>query len=108
MSGEQGIPDSAFDIERSQRRVQDKTDFRKRLVLVARLRAEPDPRSLMILRGMMQRDFVFDVRWAAWEALTAKGKLLTEPRKKAGHLMSRIGWQGLGDKLTNGWLLWPF
>ncbi|MCW2475541.1 hypothetical protein [Candidatus Symbiopectobacterium sp. NZEC151] len=108
MSREQGMPDSAFDGDLAQQLAQDKTDFRKRLALVAHLRVEPDPRSLVILHDMMQRDFVFDVRWAAWEALTAKGESPTEPRKKAGHLMSRIWWQGLGDKLTNWWLLWPF
>ncbi|MFT8209452.1 MAG: hypothetical protein ACMZI0_00260 [Symbiopectobacterium sp.] len=102
------MPGSAFDAELAQRLAQDKTDFRKRLALVAQLCAESDPRSLMILRDVMQRDFVFDVRWAAWESLTAKGESLTEPRRKASHLISRVWWQGLADKLTSWSLLWPF
>lgn len=62
-----------IDFSEAVKRSQDKTDFRIRLKLIAELRQFPGEQSQQMLLSILQNDFVFSVRLAAWEALDAVG-----------------------------------
>jgi len=59
--------------------LKDKTDFNKRLRLVASLSRCEDERSVLALKHLAQHDFVYVVRLSAWQALQAKGIIIPEP-----------------------------
>lgn len=61
------------------RLVHDKSDYRKRLDLIACLQQEQSARSTQALVTLAKEDFVFAVRHAAWEALSERGVALKEP-----------------------------
>lgn len=61
------------------RLLKDKTDFNKRLRLIASLYSCEDERSLLALKYLAQHDFVYVVRRSAWQALQAKGIPFAEP-----------------------------
>lgn len=61
------------------RLVHDKSDYRKRLDLIACLRQEQSARSTQALVTLAKEDFVFAVRHAAWETLSERGVALKEP-----------------------------
>lgn len=63
--------------------VHDKSDYRKRLDLIARLQQEQSARSTEALVMLAKDDFVFAVRHAAWEALSERGVALKEPRLRS-------------------------
>lgn len=59
--------------------LKDKTDFNKRLRLIANLYSCEDERSVLALKHLAKHDFVYVVRLSAWHALQAKGILVPEP-----------------------------
>lgn len=65
------------------RLVHDKSDYRKRLDLIARLQQEQSACSTQALVTLAKEDFVFAVRHAAWEALRERGVALNEPRLRS-------------------------
>ncbi|MHA8113918.1 hypothetical protein ACX122_12570 [Kosakonia cowanii] len=65
------------------RLVHDKSDYRKRLDLIARLQQEQSARSTQALVTLAKEDFVFAVRHAAWEVLSERGVALKEPRLRS-------------------------
>lgn len=65
------------------RLVHDKSDYRKRLDLIARLQQEQSARSTEALVTLAKEDVVFAVRHAAWEALRERGVALKEPRLRS-------------------------
>ncbi|HGM6860806.1 TPA: hypothetical protein ACKQDZ_002139 [Serratia rubidaea] len=58
----------------------DKTDYRKRLALIAQLRQQPSDGGRAILQRMLQEDFVLSVRQAAWQALHEQGVSCKRPK----------------------------
>ncbi|EIC86186.1 hypothetical protein [Serratia sp. M24T3] len=62
-----------IDITDATQRSTDKTDFRIRLNLIKELRQFPNALSQGLLLSMLQNDFVFSVRLAAWQALDEMG-----------------------------------
>jgi hypothetical protein len=69
-----------IDITDATKRSLDKTDFRIRLKLVKELRQFPGETSQNLLLSMLQNDFVFSVRLAAWQALDEMGIQQTKPQ----------------------------
>lgn len=65
------------------RLVHDKSDYRKRLDLIACLQQEQSARSTQALVTLAKEDFVFAVRHAAWETLSERGVALKEPRLRS-------------------------
>lgn len=65
------------------RLVHDKSDYRKRLDLIARLQQEQSARSTEALVTLAKEDFVFAVRHAAWEVLRERGVAVKEPRLRS-------------------------
>lgn len=65
------------------RLVHDKSDYRKRLGLIACLQQEQSARSTQALVTLAKEDFVFAVRHAAWEVLSERGAALKEPRLRS-------------------------
>ncbi|MFZ4833839.1 hypothetical protein [Rouxiella sp. Mn2063] len=61
----------------------DKTDYRKRLTLIEELRQVPGKESQTILLQMKEKDFVFSVRVAAWQALSEQGVVCPQPKEKS-------------------------
>lgn len=62
-----------IDITDATKRSMDKTDFRIRLKLIQELRQFPNETSQSLLVYMLQNDFVFSVRLAAWQVLDEMG-----------------------------------
>ena len=69
--------------EELKRLVHDKSDYRKRLDLIARLQQEQSARSTQALVTLAKEDFVFAVRHAAWEVLSTRGVALKAPRLRS-------------------------
>ena len=91
-----------IDFSEAVARSQDKTDFRIRLKLIDQLRQSPGEQSQQLLMTILQNDFVFSVRLAAWQALGEMGVVQKKPqimrdRKfmdvlwKIKHFLIRIG-----------------
>jgi len=59
--------------------MKDKTDFRKRLMLIAALKARKDGHSIEALQFLLKHDGVYKVRLTAWRALSEKGVQCAEP-----------------------------
>lgn len=59
--------------------LKDKTDFRKRLALIAELRIDDGAHSVSALQYLAEKDFVYQVRIAAWQALCEKGIACKKP-----------------------------
>ncbi|KAA8999034.1 hypothetical protein FJU30_15290 [Affinibrenneria salicis] len=78
------------DFEQAETIAADKTDYRKRLALIETLRAVPGERSQAILLRMMNTDFVFSVRMAAWQALSGMGVQAKQPVQKKGYLIGPL------------------
>ncbi|MDF2623903.1 hypothetical protein [Kosakonia cowanii] len=92
------------------RLVHDKSDYRKRLDLIARLQQEQSARSTEALVTLAKEDFVFAVRHAAWEALSERGVALKEPRLRSRfadwleRVLHRIG--RFFSVITDYWWFW--
>lgn len=92
------------------RLVHDKSDYRKRLDLMARLQQEQSARSTHALVTLAKEDFVFAVRHAAWEALSERGVALKEPRLRSRfadwleRVLHRIG--RFFSVITDYWWFW--
>lgn len=92
------------------RLVHDKSDYRKRLDLIARLQQEQSARSTHALVTLAKEDFVFAVRHAAWEALSERGVALKEPRLRSRfadwleRVLHRIG--RFFSVITDYWWFW--
>ena len=92
------------------RLVHDKSDYRKRLDLIARLQQEQSARSTQALVTLANEDFVFAVRHAAWEALRERGVALKEPRLRSRfadwleRVLHRIG--RFFSVITDYWWFW--
>jgi len=90
--------------------VHDKSDYRKRLDLIARLQQEQSARSTEALVTLAKEDFVFAVRHAAWEALSERGVALKEPRLRSRFadwlesVLHRIG--RFFSVITDYWWFW--
>jgi len=59
--------------------MKDKTDFNKRLKLIAVLKAQESDHSIQALQYLLNHDVVYKVRLAAWQVLNEKGVPCTEP-----------------------------
>lgn len=59
--------------------LKDKTDFHKRLNLIKEIKTCADPRSIEALQYSAKNDYVFQVRLAAWNALTERGINCVKP-----------------------------
>ncbi|MGK3130820.1 hypothetical protein ACCW76_16620 [Pantoea sp. C8B4] len=59
--------------------MKDKTDFNKRLKLIAVLKEQKSDHSLEALQYLLNHDVVYKVRLAAWRALNERGVQCTEP-----------------------------
>ncbi|WP_455810648.1 hypothetical protein [Pseudomonas graminis] len=68
-------------------RLQDKTDFRRRLTLITELRNDNSARSISALQYLAEKDFVYEVRIAAWQALEEKGVVCRKPVERPGHVI---------------------
>lgn len=92
------------------RLVHDKSDYRKRLDLIARLQQEQSARSTQALVTLAKEDFVFAVRHAAWETLSERGVALKEPRLRSRYadwlerVLHRIG--RFFSVITDYWWFW--
>ncbi len=67
--------------------LKDKTDFNKRLRLIASLYSCEDERSVLALKHLAKHDFVYVVRRSAWQALQAKGILIPEPVERPRYVI---------------------
>ena len=59
--------------------MKDKTDFNKRLKLIAVLKAQESDHSIQALQYLLNHDVVYKVRLEAWQVLNEKGVQCTEP-----------------------------
>ncbi|WP_084934925.1 hypothetical protein [Pantoea rwandensis] len=59
--------------------MKDKTDFHKRLKLIAALKERTDGQSIEALQYLLKHDGVYKVRLAAWKVLSEKGVQCAEP-----------------------------
>ncbi|ORM57821.1 hypothetical protein HA45_26670 [Pantoea rodasii] len=59
--------------------MKDKTDFNKRLKLIAVLKAQESDHSIKALQYLLNHDVVYKVRLAAWQVLNEKDVQCTEP-----------------------------
>jgi hypothetical protein len=59
--------------------MKDKTDFNKRLKLIAVLKEQKNERSIDALHYLLKNDVVYKVRLAAWQVLNEKGVPCSEP-----------------------------
>lgn len=67
--------------------LKDKTDFRKRLALIAALRIDNGAYSVSALQYLAEKDFVYQVRIAAWQALCEKGVACKKPVERSGYVI---------------------
>jgi len=59
--------------------MKDKTDFNKRLKLIAVLKEQKSDRSIDALHYLLKNDVVYKVRLTAWQVLNEKGVQCSEP-----------------------------
>ena len=92
--------------------LKDKTDFNKRLRLIASLYGCEDERSVPALKYLAKHDFVYVVRRSAWQALQAKGILIPEPieRPRYAILLERFLERAkrICQKVGDFYLRWGF
>ena len=92
--------------------LKDKTDFNKRLRLIAGLYGRDDERSVLALKHLAEHDFVYIVRLSAWQALQAKGILIPEPveRPRYAILLERFLERAkrICQKVGDFYLRWGF
>lgn len=59
--------------------LKDKSDFQKRLKLIADLKERSDEHSIKALQHLAKNDFVYQVRLDAWQTLSQKGITCVKP-----------------------------
>jgi|UPI00069F968E hypothetical protein len=65
--------------------LKDRTDFRKRLALIAELRMDNGAHSVNALQYLAENDFVYQVRIAAWQALDEIGVTCKKPVERPAY-----------------------
>lgn len=90
--------------------LKDKTDFNKRLRLIANLYSCEDERSVLALKHLAQHDVVYAVRLSAWQALQAKGILYPKPVERPRYAIMLESFlersKRIGQKVLDFCLAW--